>query len=173
MKNNTIIILFLFSSIAFFVNAIFYDEEIAPYTYTIYSSNKDYSFKMNSDSSGIAYQIRNTRYKKEMWKTNGWYSFQTFITDDGKYLIRLGNWPRGESPSEKDLAIAFYNKGKLIKSYSTRELIKNDSLVVVTVSHYMFMKDEPSLTDYYFQLKTIDEIVYEFDVRTGEILSGS
>ena len=168
----TIIILLLLCSIPFLGSAIIYDQEIAPYTYTIYSSNQEYCFKMESDSSGVAYQIKNTRCKYEIWKTHGWYSFQTFITNDGSYLIRLGNWPRGDSPSVKDLAIAFYEKGKLIKSYSTRDLIKNDSLVVVSISHYRFMKDEQNLTGYYFYLTTIDEILYKFDVRTGEILSG-
>jgi hypothetical protein len=109
-----------------------------------------------------------------MWRTSGWYSYQTYISRDGKYLVRLGNWPRGEGPSEKHLGIAFYKKGKLLKSYSTRELIKNVSLVPRSASHYRFLKEVEGFdppTSLQFVIKTVDNVRYVFDVQNGEITS--
>jgi len=59
-----------------------------------------------------------------MWKTQGWYAYTVYITCDCNTLIRLGTiFPR-HSPNE--LAIAFYWRGKLVRSYSLKELVKWD-----------------------------------------------
>lgn len=126
---------------------------------------------MFAEGKGIMYEVTDTEHNKEIWKVEGWYAFKTFITNDGQYLIRIGNWPRGDKPSEDDLAIAFYEKDKLMKSYSTRELIKGDSLVPISVSHYEFMKEQPYLDGFRIILITVDGIAYKFDVTNGLILS--
>ncbi|HSL90375.1 MAG TPA: hypothetical protein VK870_13810 [Ignavibacteriaceae bacterium] len=169
MKIVLIIFLVLGTSLLF--SASIYDKERAPYTYVISSENGNFIFKMFSDGKGIAYEVTENSYNKEIWKVEGWYAFKTFITNDGQYLIRIGNWPRGDKPSEDDLAIAFYEKDKLMKSYSTRELIKDDSLVPISVSHYEFMKEQPYLDGFRIILITVDGIAYKFDVTNGLILS--
>ncbi len=169
MKVVLIIILVLGTSWVF--SASKFDKEVLPYTYVISSENGKFIFKMYAEGKGIAYEVTENSYNNEIWKVEGWYAFKTFITNDGQYLIRIGNWPRGNKPSEDDLAIAFYQKDKLIKSYSTRELIKDDSLVPISVSHYEFMKEQPYLDGFHIILMTVDGIAYKFDVTTGLILS--
>ena len=169
MKIVLIIFLVLGTSLLF--SASIYDKESPPYTYMISSENGKFIFKMFAEGKGIMYEVTDTEHNKEIWKVEGWYAFKTFITNDGQYLIRIGNWPRGDKPSEDDLAIAFYEKDKLIKSYSTRELIKDDSLVPISVSHYEFMKEQPYLDGFRIILITVDGIAYKFDVTNGLILS--
>ncbi len=169
MKIVLIIFLVLGTSLLF--SASIYDTEAPPYTYVISSENGKFIFKMFAEGKGIMYEVTDADYNKEIWKVEGWYAFKTFITNDGQYLIRIGNWPRGNKPSEDDLAIAFYEKDKLIKSYSTRELIKDDSLVEISASHYGFMKELPHLDGSHIIFTAADGIIYKFDVTTGIILS--
>ena len=99
----------------------------------------------------------------------------------GRYLVRMGNWPRGNKPSNDDLAVAFYDKGQLLCSYSTRDLIREDSKVWASVSHYFYLDHEqhsgfiakeglPGNFSFWFEFTTIDGIQYRFDIRTGLIV---
>ena len=169
MKALLIIILVL--GISSVLSASNYDKETPPYTYVISSENGRFTFKMFAEGKGIIYEVTDDECNKEIWKVEGWYAFKTFITNDGQYLVRIGNWQKGVKPSNDDLAIAFYNKNKLIKSYSTRELIKDDSLVPISVSHYEFMKELPHLDGFHIIITTVDGITYKIDVTTGIILS--
>ena len=169
MKKYLLLSLFLAANLGFIISK--YDKEARPYTYVVSSENGKFLFKMLAEGKGIAYEVTDDATNKEIWKVNGWHSFKTFITNNGKYLIRIEEWPRGNKPSKDDLAIAFYSEGKQIKYYSTRELIKNDSLVPISVSHYKIIKEQPHLDGYYVVLTTVDGITYKFDVTTGLILS--
>ncbi|HAL44875.1 MAG: hypothetical protein A2Y12_00290 [Planctomycetes bacterium GWF2_42_9] len=176
MQKFCIYILFLI-----LVLSAFADEEMAQYSYATASSEGRYFFIMKSDpnnnwvtekGSGI-YEVKNDGTFKEIWRTEGWYSFKTFLSSDGLCLVRLGNWPRGRAPSNKHLAIAFYKEGRLIKSYSTSDLIKDLSKVHPSVSHYQYLDNsyKPVLEDYStkFHIVTIDGLLYEFDITTGKI----
>lgn len=142
-----------------------------------YSPYKDLSY-------GIAYELLPTGRLKELWRTQDWYSFQVFLSDDGRHLVRMGPWSFGHEPGPTDLALAFYEDGKLLKSYSTAELVKDHSKVSRSVSHYTWQAGRPNMGetieersypyldwDNRFYLKTIDGIVYRFDVTTGAIVS--
>lgn len=160
------------------------DEEVAPSPYVSASiEGRRYYFKMVPQPDapydvekgmGYAYRVTNQKADALLWSTSGWYSFQTYLSGDGRYLVRLGNWPRGHEPSEKHLAIAFYKDGKKVKSYSTRQIIKDNSQVEASVSHYQFYQGEPGFTEsygYLFKLISVDNMEYVFDVRTGNIES--
>ena len=98
-------------------------------------------------------------------------------------MVRIGGWAVGDEPSPKDLAVAFYDRGKLLAKYSTADLIKDPSKVMVSTSHYRLLANEnlnkpdrqkepaPELRDDLnrFGLKTIDGIIYSFDITTGKI----
>ena len=111
-----------------------------------------------------------------LWQAEGWYDFQSWLTDDGRYLVRLGPWPRGEGPEQDDLAVAFMDRGRLLRSWSTRDLVKDDAKVPRSVSHYRFVHPDhpPGFTwaraRTCFRLTTVDGIQYTFDVTTGKIL---
>lgn len=159
------------------------DREACPTPYVKANERGSIYFKMSPDpaapcdrtkGSGAAYQVA-VGADQLLWKTEGsWYAQTTFLSEDGRYLIRIGNWPRGRKPSKDHLAIAFYDNGKLLKRYSTLELIKDPSQVETSVSHYAFYHDPPGFTAPHaktFLLTTIDGIAYTFNITTGEIAS--
>jgi len=175
---------------------IFADQELSQYPYVITSDGGRYFFLMKSDpndiynrekGTGICYEVTRNGEFKELWCTKGWYSFKTFLvsaTEGEKpirghqYLVRLGNWPRGRKPSANDVGVAFYKNGKLLKLYSTVDLVHNKSAIQLSVSHYEYLDNryEPAIecewvkNQCVFKLVTIDGIHYRFDVKTGQIL---
>lgn len=159
------------------------DEEALPYAYVKTDYWGKYYFKMMPDDksfdydnkgSGALYKVNAEGPDKVLWITNGWYAFEVYVSSDGIYLVRLGNWPRGYEPSKNQLAIAFYNNGNLIKSYSTLDLIKDLSAVKPSISHYFYYKKVFGFVggiSHRFSLITVDNIEYIFDVSNGEIVS--
>ncbi|GJM21443.1 MAG: hypothetical protein DHS20C15_13580 [Planctomycetota bacterium] len=132
---------------------------------------------------GHAYRYVKGR-KQVLWRVEGWYAFRVLLSDDGRYLVRLGNWPRGQRPSESHLAVAFYDNGELLAEYSTRALIEDDSKVRPSSSHYTYRAHDGELSlvvgdtekgelPLSFEFSTIDGIRYRFDVTTGEIVARS
>ena len=90
----------------------------------------------------------------------------------------------GSEPKKQDLAVAFYRQGKLIKQYSTADLVKDKSKVRKSLSHYMWLARDAELMKSYserdpeaelrvfpnntFRLKTCDGLVYFFVRQSGE-----
>ncbi|MBI2921993.1 MAG: hypothetical protein HYY18_12980 [Planctomycetes bacterium] len=157
------------------------DNEAPPYAYVSVAPGGRYYFKMFPDPKGrgrefgrgVMYRVREEEADEEVWRTEGWYSAQTFPTADGTGLVRIGDWPRGNAPSEEHLGIAFYKEGKLLKSYSTKELIQDVSAVQATKSHYAFLKDAIGFVPAggnRFAIRTVDDVLHVFDAGTGELL---
>jgi hypothetical protein len=158
------------------------DDEAPNHAYVRSTQSGRYFFKMvpgaksyyrHDEGTGICYSVGRDGKDREIWRITGWYAFKTYLTDDGRYLVRLGNWPRERQPTDKDLGIAFYDRGKLLKRYSTKDLIKDKSKVQPSVSHYQYRKkvigfDKPNKR---FGLVTVDDVTWSFDVRTGKVLS--
>lgn len=125
---------------------------------------------------GIAYVLQKDGSLKELYRTEGWYAFEVFLSPNGKYLVRLGDWHR-RAPAKDHLAVAFYRDGKLIKQYMVLDLLKDPSKARATVSHYFWRPDEagdgpkPELADWdlSFSLQTVDGWEYVFDLKTGTI----
>ncbi len=158
-------------------------DSIRPaYPYVTASVDGRYYFKMapapehdydwDTHGSGTMFEVSATGQDKPLWNISGWYAFATYVSYDGKYLVRMGNWPPGE-PSSKHLAIAFYENGKLVKSYSTVEILKNPDNAPRSVSHYQFLDKTLGFNayDYKFSIRTVENIEYTFDVTNGKIIS--
>jgi len=138
---------------------------------------------------GVAYQLSWGGEMKEMWKVDGWYSHEVFLSIDGHYLVRMGTWNFGQGVKPGDLAVAFYEDGRLLRSYSTADLVKDPTKVIVTSSHYFWLaRDDrqglarlsqaelsPRLDDdsRSFTLSTVDGVKYWFDIATGRITKTS
>lgn len=183
---------------------MFADVPRGPFAYVATSSSGKYYFEMlppqwesgvrKNDGFGIAYQLLRDGTNKEMWRTDGWYSLEVFLSEDGSHLVRVESEILGHEPSCNDLAVAFYENGKLLKQYSTADLVRDKTKVVATVSYYRWqasdvdrrqemvsgvkVKDElaePRLLwwEKTFRLKTCDGIVYVFDITTGNIKKDS
>jgi len=162
----------------------FTSESSSNVIFTMTPAKYDKDYKVEKEAFGIAYKLGEDGKLKELYRTKGWYSSEVFISRDGRYLVRMGPWNQGSKPSKDDLAVAFYKDGKLIKQYSTEEMVKDKSKVDRSVSHYnwrgsTWKDDVPELDrmklrllldySYVFDLHTIDGWTYSFDVTTGKI----
>lgn len=182
----------------FFVNCKA-DVPARPQPIVIASENGAYFFKMipakwsrkgrnialTEDAYGIAYKVEMDGSFSEIWKVTGWYSNFLFLSNDGLHLVRIDAGPFGSKPEKKDTAISFYFKGELLKKYSTADLVEDERAVIQSISSYMWLAMFKMLIDKekvpdpearlrldasnIFHLKTIDGIVYEFDVLTGDV----
>jgi len=166
----------------------FCDSEVPPFPRTTTSDRGDAYFimvparKILGDDGiekrikplGIAFRPLANGSSKELWRVTGWYSHAVLLANDGEYLIRLGNIPRGSAPSDKDIAVTFYKNGKELRSYSTNDLVKDKTKVIRTSSHYLWLDDGESYLgidfENKFHIKTIDGIGYIFDLSTGDII---
>jgi hypothetical protein len=139
----------------------------------------------------------NDQRKTLLWSVD-WYASRVYVSSDGKHLIRVGPWPQGSPllPPKKfdaaeilikvhnkepigptadkealsQLAIAFYDRGTLIKSYSIGDLIRKPAELPVSVSHFEWCK-KGSYNDKNGQinLTTYDGQNFMFDL-SGNIL---
>jgi len=154
------------------------DSPARPFDYITLTKNGRFAMVMLV--KGPAAGERITRYKtsgfyavdeptKPLW-TIDWYAFNVLISSDGRYLVRFGPW----AGSVKQLAIAFYDKGKLLHEYVISDLVKDYSTLQYSVSHFFWLKDyivdekKVMLT-----LTTYEKITYQFNLRTGLIVSAT
>ena len=157
--------------------------------FTMTPALRDDDYNLIRKPYGVAYKVDSSGKLNELYKTEGWYSFKIFISYDGQYLVRMGPWNTGSQPEDDHLAVAFYQNGKLLKEYSTLDLVKDTSKVIPTVSHYFWMAPDPTdrgiseAERHKFRLSlglrnrfviyTIDGWRYLFDITTGDIISES
>lgn len=178
LTKRSLIFLFIF-----IITPLYADREAPPFPYIVQAEMGQFYFRM-VPGKGYAYKLTNGKKDELLWKTEGWYSMRVFLASDGIHLVRLGDWPRGQRPTEKHLAVAFYKNGTLLKSYSTKDLIEDYSQVQKSISHYLYLMEGEDKLGLYsgrdkklrfydgvFKLTTIDGIEYKFNIETGKIKS--
>jgi len=167
--------------------ALMADDEEQPVNWVPTSVNGDFFFQMvpptrrkegdkytvYREPSGVAYKISKEWKSQELWRTQGWYTFKGYLSTDRQYFVRFG--PRAiDKKKHSDLALAFYDNGKLIKQYEVRELIKKPDLLEESEYNYMWQPQVQSEPDGFkgktFHLVMIDKTTYTFNYTTGEIL---
>ncbi len=128
--------------------------------------------KVLSEPYGIAYRLEPDGSMKKLYRTTGWYSHQVLVSMDAQYLVRMGPWNQGRELSKEHVAVEFYKDGKLLKSYSTIDLVEDPRKTQPTVSHYFWRGKTCEFDiDNKFTLDTIDGIKYVFDATTGKVIS--
>jgi hypothetical protein len=129
-------------------------------------------YVMEREPFGVTYEISEDGEFKEVWRTEGWYTFEGYLSEDGRYFVRFGPWA-SDQENHTDLAIAFYDRGKLLKEYQVKELITNPDLLEDSVSHYMWRPEVQNKPNGFyggtFHLVMIDKMAYSFNYKTGEI----
>ncbi len=146
----------------------------AKLTYITNSNHEVIETLISEEAFVRAYKILPDGKDEHLWSSIGWYAHEVFLTNDCKYLVRMGNWARGSEPSPEDLAVAFYENGELLRSYSTSDFIENKDSVRVSTGHYIWQirdNDYPRLSTWLgtFYLKTIEAKELEFNYKTGEL----
>ena len=111
-----------------------------------------------------------------------WFSQQllvlcNFAMPERSILVRIGPWPRGDTPNAADLALAFYASGALIRRYSTRDIVEivarrppcadQPRAFLQSVSHYAVLGSVPTLE----AVTTNEGVVFrtEWRVRTSDL----
>ncbi len=99
------------------------------------------------------------------------------LSSGGRYVVRVNRFGGGDG-IHLDWAIRFYDSGKLIKSYGVGELIDFPSLMKFTSAdwHHLWI-DEGTygrrIEGNVFRVNTSTRDEFEFDIRTGNIISES
>ncbi|NUZ12865.1 hypothetical protein HUZ36_18970 [Pseudoalteromonas sp. McH1-7] len=182
MVRIMIFIMMIFSFVAYA------DRESIPKPYIVTQEGmfESYYFKMipenfhfeddnlviDSEAYGRAFRLNYDGTEEELWSVSGWHANNVYLAGkEAVNLVRLGNWARGQAPENEDLAVAFYERGKLLKSYSTADLIEKPDSVKLSVSHYQWkLSSNLARNNKYFYIETVENITYKFDVSTGEIV---
>jgi hypothetical protein len=169
----------------------FADSPVVATAWMDASQNGTYLFKMvppevkwennklsiQRQAFGVAYSLSEKGDLNEIWRAEGWYAFEGKISNDGKNLVCFGPWA-SDLDGHTDLAIAFYDQGKLVKEYKVKDLIKNTGALDNTTSHYTWRAEKQTEpTDFipgmdnHFHLVMADKTTYVFEVPTGAIVS--
>ena len=172
-------ICFIIFILSFVLITTSWADKIAPNKeYKEYSENKEYFIEMIPSESyedigqGKVCEVRKDE-NKLLWEVD-WYARKVLLLNDGKRLIRLGPWASKKDLS--DLAIAFYNKGKLIKEYKVSDLLEDENSIKKTASHYFWRSKIQSMPfgfvnkERKFVLTTIENETIIFNTKTGEII---
>lgn len=136
-----------------------------------------YYFKMEADTTlwgngyGQAFKANNGKEDTPLWRVEGWYSYNVYLSNDGRHLTSMDGFPEHLS-SINDTILSFYKDGALLKSYTTLDLVVDTSKIRYTVSHFLYATDT-EFTSYnnQFMIKSVDNIIHIFDIKTGEIIS--
>lgn len=139
--------------------------------------------KIVREPFGVAYELWEDGSLHELWRVEKFYSFRCFLSNDGRYLVAVNDWPMSTKVSKDDLALIFYDRGKLLGQFSTADLVKDKSKVRPSASHYKWFFQPKELEEEFpraeaprysdpdntFILTTVDGISYTFDATRGEI----
>ena len=155
------------------------DSERMPEPLVFSSPSGSYYFRMEpspdfdrTKSRGHLYRV--SRGTDELvYESNGWYSFTVLVSEDGQYLARTGPWPRFNSPPQETPAVVFYKQGAPVKTYYVADLVDDLSNLHRSISHYSWggnLKWGQNSWGGEIQVKTVEDRIIKFDIRTAEII---
>jgi len=104
-----------------------------------------------------------------LW-TVDWFSYQVFLSADGRSLVRTGPWASKDS----DEALSFFSEGKLLRTYAVKDIIRYVSALPHSVSHFEWQKHlEINNSKRTFEVTTLEEGRLSFNLENGEIIAQS
>ncbi len=175
MRMKKILICTLFYLIA---TAVFADSVAPNKKWKTSSSNGQYFIEMIPDADyGEEGEGIVTYYNSNnvLWRVK-WFARLVALCNDGIHLVRFGPWA-SDKKRLSDLAVAFYEKDKLLRKYLVRDLVRNIERLEYTKSHYFWQANKSSIPQGFssdnktFTVVTLDGIAYKFEISTGYIIS--
>ena len=98
-----------------------------------------------------------------LW-TVDWYARETYLSNDGQFLVRVDSWPG----DERQLAVAFYDRGKLLRQYAAADLVTRPADLPRSVSHLRWLATASLDSDAKaFRVTTLERQEHLFDVVSG------
>jgi hypothetical protein len=147
---------------------------------------------LDPDNTDHAKQLRTTYPASGMYRNDGstaplwtveWYDYAVFPADDGVHLVRehgsarLATFIGKRMPEDKAReqldgpALSFLENGKVLKTYTVRELVTTPDELPHSLTHVMWMSDGTVTRDgRRFVLTTQDAHQVVFDLATGEVV---
>lgn len=194
MSNNKLLLVVMLAVVFLCPRSASADSEAPPEDYKVLSPNNEYvlvllvpdrdrdwytedkTLRKHYPTSGL---YRNDGSNESLW-TMDWHSYEAYLSSDGKHAVRMGPWPRLwndkdielDGPALKQLAIAFYEEGRLLKEYTIGDLIKDPKkLPPHTISHFQWKKDiQFDDKENRIKLMTFDGQQFVLDITTGEMI---
>ena len=135
----------------------------------VWSTGKQFCAVMDPKASRTTvYRIGDGK-RCEQWAMQGWFRV-AYLADDGDHLI-VGHGGINLLPLDvtaREPMIWFYKRGKLIATVTLGELLKKQSSLRRTVSHYEWGNCLGLDKEGHFVVKTVEDRVLAFDVATGK-----
>jgi len=184
----------IFCNVLIGINSVAADTPMpqSPYTVVFESDNK--VFRMSPPWHNSTSQLRSGLYYDSTPPVNIYYVNDYFyekeiiFSDDGIYFVHLP-WSGSASggimrdargniilESLDGIAVEFYMNGVLLKRYQVGEIIKNAAKLAFSATHVSWEKIEYrefNAKANILAITTKDNLVYNFDVTTGNVLSKS
>lgn len=168
MRGEHVALLFL---IIGFAPAVAADSERMPFPHVKSSPAGDAYAKSVPEGfdrmKGKTYVYRVGNPEDELLYTYDWFASDVYPM--GGHLVRLGPWARGQEASEDDLAIGFYLDGKMLREYSTLDIVNmaydEATNISRSFSHYTVFKE---VIGYQLLSMAVVNVKYTFDIKTHE-----
>jgi hypothetical protein len=131
-----------------------------------YVSAKDRNPK---NGCGTAFEYDDISGKENiLWESNGWFSYNTYISSDGQYLVRIEN----PATINNDTIVYFYKAGNLIHSYTIDSLVKVKRKKLYYPFEVCWLKKTVGYENvYFFKLITLENNELLFTIESGDIIS--
>ncbi|MBS1797600.1 MAG: hypothetical protein JSS81_27500 [Acidobacteria bacterium] len=122
--------------------AVFADQEAGPFPYKAVTADRKYIFVVTDPKCGLcgidgdykqSGMYRNDGSTAPLW-TVDWMN-RIFLPNDGRHVVRLGRWARYSATYREEL-FTFVEEGRVLKTYTTVELVDFPYLLPHSVSHY-------------------------------------
>lgn len=144
------------------------------------SPSKQFFFKLvpNSGSprdGGVGYLFEVLgREDRLLYETNGWYSFEVFVSNDGRHLARVGIQSTMGDPISSTVGLAFYVNGDLQKEYTIADMVTKSNCLPSGIGGYRWLRSiewagEEAKGDL-LAVTTFDGHILTFDIVTGLIV---
>lgn len=114
--------------------------------------------------------------KDELICEYNWFANEIYIGGSGEtFVVRFGPWHRGYEPQDTHLAIGIYNGSRVVREYSTTDLIKMGSGISNSVSHYQVFGKRLGFRwisgdIFVFEVEGTCGKVFSFDLQTGSLI---
>lgn len=140
---------------------------------TIWSANRRFFAVMDPDKriTTIYRAIQEGKGEKS-WSMYGWFRSAS-IADDGEHLV-VGDEGLGLLPLDHDkqqVMLYFFKRGELVNHVTLDQIIRDDSKLIRTVSHYSWGGCLGLDEEGRYVIKTVEGRTIRFDAATGSMVA--
>jgi hypothetical protein len=98
-------------------------------------------------------------------------SQKAYISNDGNHIVLINDWPL-QPVSDSIVLVAFYEKGKLVKSYGLSDIFQCGYNVTTSISHFSWLMEDAKLnyTTNKLSLNTLELKYFEFNLKNGDLI---